>query len=294
MKGITLRGMVAKLLSLSLSLFYLAAEPAQAQSSRSSSTNSAAGIRVTPTAVPSATAESQEHLLYYNSCVAPIYESLSRGVPYTGACEREWDYGKYVCRHFARDFCKAILDNGSNKAMGSGCWALLIQPAERVVTPAGLLPKMKELWKELPIKVMNCAFASCEKELGITNPLRRASKWISCPSKLSTCVHEFIIWGHVINIFRSGGQEFLDRYGEVSFMVVEPQEDGGSAVLCSWTQKTLEPTIPEDCKKTIQERYFPKQFACGLRYDFEVVGHADWSARQPVIDERLGWETSKP
>lgn len=242
---------------------------------------------MTPTAVPSARAKTWDEVTY-NTCVASIFESMSGGVPYTGACEREWVYGKYVCRHFARDFCKAILDNGSNQAMGSGCWALVIKPAERSST-------LKEAFKELPSKVMNCAFASCEKELGITNPLRRASRWIYCPSKLVTCVKKFIVWGHAINIFRSGGQEFLDRYGEVSFMVVEPMEaDGGSAVLCSWTQKKLEPEISEDCKKAIQERYFPDQVACGLKYDFEVVGHADWSAMQPIVDERLGWETSKP
>ena len=91
-------------------------KPAQAQSSRSSSTNSAAGIRVTPTAVPSARAKTWNEVTY-NTCVAPIFESMSRGVPYTGVCEREYVNGKYVCRHFARDNCKEIAARGISDAI---------------------------------------------------------------------------------------------------------------------------------------------------------------------------------
>ena len=298
MKGITLRGMVAKLLSLSL-LFYLAAEPAQAQSSRSSSTtNSAAGIRVTPTAVPSARAEAQDELPYYNSCVAPIFESMSGGVPYTGVCEREGVYKKYVCRHFARDFCKAILDNGSNQAMGSGCWVVQVSPVNPLLIEGEhsfkeILSDYKEAYQCLADK---CGFQEWTKKQR-RNPLRTffgGRHSFSCPKHIDDCVQGMLNTGHAVNIFRSGGQEVLDSYGEVTFMLIEPQDrNGGSAVLCSWTQKKLEPVIPSKCKEEVAIASFPKQVRC-VKYDLHV-----WSLDkfQDVVakqDKVFGYETSKP
>lgn len=277
MKGITWGGVVAKLLS--LSLLYLAAEPAQAQSSRSSSTNSAAGIRVTPTAVPSARAKTWNEVTY-NTCVAPIFESMSRGVPYTGVCEREYVNGKYVCRHFARDFCKEIAAMGISE---TGCSILGI-----------------DLNRDDDLKITRCSAAACDsvwltaRLALIDNPVSRTLRGVFCSRELTDCVVGFIA-GHAINILRLGGQQYLASYGKVPFSVVEPQtEDGGSAVLCSWTQKTLEPEIPENCKKAIQERYFPKQVACGLKYDFKVYGLDDWNAEVARQDKEMGFEIPKP
>ncbi len=240
--------------SLSLSLVYVAALPAQAQSSRSSSTNSTPGLRVTPTAVPSAVARSQKNQVYSNSCLAPIYESMSGGVPYTSACERKWIRGKYVCRHYARDFCQEILPNGSNQVIGSGCWPLSILLGPQI---ANFLNSVR------------CLPAVCKDANFLT--------------------------GHVMNVFRSGGQEVIDRYGEVAFSVVEPQEgDGSYAVICSWRQKSLEPKIPVDCRKQILGRYFAEQVACGFEYDFKVWGLDDFRAEVARQDKEYYSETSKP
>jgi hypothetical protein len=238
---------------------------------------------VTPTAVPSATAESQADLPYYNSCLPP-YESMSGGAPYTGVCEREWVDGRYVCRHHARDFCKAILDNGSNQAMGSGCWVVGIGPD---------FPRKKsDLEKTLDCVAPECGLGAWKKQ--IRNPFRRAFSERTCPKEIKNCLTENI-FGHAINIFRSGGQEVLDRYGEVTFSVVEPRsKDGSSAVLCSWRQKKLEPVIPLECKEKVAIAYFPGQVSCGLKYNLKVWDLDDWNAEVARQDKVDGFETSKP
>ena len=325
MKGIMSRGMVAKLLSLSLSLVYLAAQPAQAQTSRSSSTKSAPAISVTPTAVPSATAESkldsqiserlnrlrqldseikltearlnqiisenerskiEEELkanpINYNSCLPP-YELYSGGVPFTGVCEREYVDGKYVCRHFARDFCEAILDNGSNQAMGSGCWVVGVNMDK--------LNKASDWNKRLECLADKCGLGAWIKQIG--NPIRRASKEMTCPKHISDCIKNKF-YGHAVNIVRTGGQEFLDRYGEVTFMLVEPQHDGGSAVLCSWTQKKLEPEILSECKEAVASAVFPEQVSCGAKHNFKVWALDEYTAEVARMDKVEGDETPSP
>ena len=289
-------GMATKLLSLtlSLSLFLLSAQPAHAQAARNSATNSAAGIRVTPTAVPSARAEAQDELLYYNSCLAPMYESLSGGVPYTGVCERQWVDGKYVCRHFARDFCEAILRNNSNQAMGSGCWVLGFGPdyssAKKVLKIASCVAAECGIsW----VSARTAALATGGDTVGkvVGGFVSRAT----CSEKERKCVKKFVGNGHAINIFRTGGTEFLDSYGEVTFMAVEPQlQNGGSAVLCTWTQKTLEPVLPDLCKKIVASNYFPGQVVRGIPYEFKVWDLDKYVAEVTRQDKKTGFETSNP
>jgi hypothetical protein len=100
--------------------------------------------------------------------------------------------------------------------------------------------------------------------------------------------------GHAVNIFRSGGQEVLDRYGEVTFMLIEPQDsDGGSAVLCSWRQKKLEPVIPSKCKEEVAIAYFPKHVSC-VKYDLDVWSLDEFKKLVARQDKAFGYETSKP
>jgi hypothetical protein len=101
--------------------------------------------------------------------------------------------------------------------------------------------------------------------------------------------------GHTINIFRTGGKEFLDTYGKVSFFVVEPQQsDGSTAVLCSWTQKTLQPVVPDWCKEKVTMDYFQKAFECGVRYEFEVWDPKEYNSEISRQDKAGGDPASKP
>lgn len=285
----TLGGTVTTLrpLIFSLFLFLLATQPAFAQAARDSATNSVAS-RATPSPVPKASFS-----LPHNSCLAPIYESLSRGVPYTGMCEKQWVAGKYTCRHFARDFCEAILSNSSNQAMGSSCWVLALGPDYS--SPKKVL------------KIVSCVAAECgmswfsarTADLGTsTDTVGKMANFVSramCSEKERKCVEDFVGSGHAINIFRTGGKEFLDRNGEVTFMVVEPQyEDGGSAVLCTWTQKTLEPVLPDGCKDKVARDTYPGQVARGIPYRFKVVDFDEFVAEVTRWDNVSGFETSKP
>lgn len=283
-------GMATKLLSLtlSLSLFLLSAQPAHAQAARNSATNSVAR-RNTPSPGPTAGVSLPDY-----DCLAPMYESLSGGVPYTGVCERQWVDGKYVCRHFARDFCEAILRNNSNQAMGSGCWVL------------GCRPDYSSAKKVL--KIFSCVAAEC----GIswvsarTADLARGGDTVgkvvggfvsraTCSEKERKCVQDFVGSGHAINIFRTGGTEFLDSYGEVTFMAVEPQlQNGDSAVLCTWTQKTLEPVLPDLCKIIVAANQFPGQVTRGIPYKFKVWDLDKWVAEVTRWDKKTGFETSNP
>ncbi len=244
---------------------------------------------MTPTAVPSTRAKTWNELTY-NTCVAPIFESMSRGVPYTGVCEREWVNGKYVCRHHARDNCKEIAAMGISE---TGCSILQIKQNRKDVE-----------------RIADCAAKECKSNWfsamvadgyspSANLPFRTLAA-VSCSRELIDCVSDYTA-GHAINIIRFGGQKYLASYGKASFSVVEPQiRDGALAVLCSWTQtssetqKTLEPEIPEDCKKAIQERYFPKQVACGLKYNLKVWDLDDWNAEVARQDKTDGFETSKP
>ena len=279
-------GIVAKLrsLTLSLSLILLNAQPAHAQPARNSANNSVTS-RATPTPVPTA-----GFSLSYNSCLAPMYESISGGVPYTGVCEREWVSGQYVCRHFARDFCAAILSNISNQEMGSGCWILTLSPDYSSVKKV--------------IKIAGCVASECgiswlsARTADLATGGDKVADFVSratCSEKERKCVHDFVGTGHAINIFRSGGKGFLDRSGEVTFMAVEPQyQDGGSAVLCAWTQKTLEPVLPDWCKEHIAKDTYPGQVACGIPYQFTVSDLDTYVAHVTRQDKVYGSETSKP
>lgn len=273
---------VIKLLSLSLSL--LAAQPASAQVHRNSPPN--AGVRFTP--LPTPTAKPTAIPKFYNSCFASVYESASGGVPYTGVCEREWVAGKYVCRHHARDFCENILRNGSNQAMGSGCWGVRIG-FDRV--------SRKDIGKQA-----GCAAAAC----GVTPWVAIGNHYLSkplfdfdirqitCTDKQRECVESFS-HGHAINIFRSEGKDALNRGYDVTFTVVEPQrKNGADARICSWTQKTLEPEIPDDCKQRIIEEYFSEQSACGLTYEIVVLGFDAFTAEVERQDRRWGFPTPQP
>ena len=233
----------------------LAAQPASAQTGRSSATNSVATSRTAPTAVPTATARAAAQV---TTC-RPQYEVDSGGVPYTGVCERTWEGGKYECRHFARDFCDAVAKNGSNQAMGSGCWIVGTNASNDEVT-------------------MECSVKECGVGAGrFASAVTLQSKGLSqlagyiCSEKQRDCFANYLA-GHAQNIFRSGGKEFLDRYGEVTFSYVEPQySDGRTAVLCSWTQTTLEPKIPDWCKEEALREHYPKQVECGVKYNFELL-----------------------
>lgn len=284
-----LRGILAAVspLALPLCLFLVLSQSAHAQASRYSATNSVA-TGATPSPVPTASFSPP-----YNSCLAPIYESLSKGVPYTGVCEREWVAGRYVCRHFARDFCEAILSNGSNQAMGSGCWVLQLGPDYSTTK------KM--------IKITNCVAAECgiswlsarNIDLATFGDTRaKVADFISratCSDKERKCVQHFVGSGHAINIFRTGGREFLDRDGEVTFMAVEPQyQDGGSVVRCTWTQKTLEPVLPDWCKEQVAADTYPRQVACGIPYQFDVSDLNKYVAEVTRQDTVAEFETSKP
>jgi hypothetical protein len=200
-------------------------------------------------------ARSQKDQVYFNSCAAPSYESMS-GIPYTGGCERKWINGEYTCRHYARDYCNAILPNGRNQEMGSGCWPLSIMVGQGI--------------SEI-LKPLGCLITACKYGL---------DKFLA---------------GHAINVFRSGGKEVKERYNEVTFSVFDPQErDGSYVILCSWRQKSLKPEIPEDCKKEILAIYFPTQIACGIKYDFKVWEPDAFEAEVVRQDKEYGSGTSKP
>lgn len=279
-------GMVVKLrsLTLSLSLILFNAQPAHAQPSRNSATNGVTN-RATPTPLPTAGFSPS-----YNSCLAPMYESTSGGVPYTGVCEREWVSGQYVCRHFARDFCAAILSNRSNQEMGSGCWILTLSPDYSS-------PKKV-------IKIASCVAAECgiswlsARTADLATGGDKIAHFVSratCSEKERKCVYTFVGTGHAINIFRSGGRGFLDRSGQATFMAVEPQHpDGGSAVLCTWTQKTLEPVLPDWCKEHIAEDIYPGQVTCGIPYQFTVWDLNTYVAHVTRQDNFYRSETFKP
>jgi hypothetical protein len=85
------------------------------------------------------------------------------------------------------------------------------------------------------------------------------------------------------------------HYGKVSFFVVEPQQsDGSTAVLCSWTQKTLQPVVPDWCKEKVTMDYFQKAFECGVRYEFEVWDPKEYNSEISRQDKAGGDPASKP
>ena len=78
-------------------------------------------------------------------------------------------------------------------------------------------------------------------------------------------------------------------------MAVEPQlQNGGSAVLCTWTQKTLEPVLPDWCKKNVAKDSFPGQVARGIPYKFKVWDLDKFVAEVTRWDKETGFETSNP
>lgn len=142
--------------------------------------------------------------------------------------------------------------------MGSGCWIV------------GTKASNNEVAAECAAK--ECGVAPIRFGTAVilqSNGWSPLDRWI-CSEKQRDCFAEYLA-GHAQNIFRSGGQEFLKRYGEVTFMYVEPQyRDGRTAVLCSWTQTTLEPKIPDWCKEEVLRDSYPKQAECGVNYNFKL------------------------
>ena len=111
---------------------------------------------------------------------------------------------------------------------------------------------------------------------------------------MGECVKSFSD-GHAINIFRSEGKDALNRGYDVTFTVVEPgRKNGARASICSWTQKTLEPEIPDDCKQRIIEEYFSKQSACGLTYKILVLDFDAFTAEVQRQDRHFGFPTPQP
>ncbi len=97
---------------------------------------------------------------------------------------------------------------------------------------------------------------------------------VVCSAEKRDCVTNYLA-GHAQNILRFGGEEVLRIYGSVGFAVVEPQEtDGSRAVKCAWRQTTLNPVLPEDCKKAVAKGHYPEQVACGLSFTFQVYDPA--------------------
>jgi hypothetical protein len=272
------------LLFVSLSLYLVAAQLVHAQTGRSSAANSLTDIRVAPTAVPSATAKPLGEVAY-NSCVAPAYEALSGGIPYTGLCTREYVAGKYECRHRARDFCEAIAGNRSNQVMGAEC---------RVVVMS-----LDKSAPDFQKKLSACLLKECV-EPAFVPPLGSGIKvkQDECNRRVRECSHA-LVSGHAVNIFRSGGQK--NTLGGVAvahsfaFSLVEPaQPDGSSAVLCTWSQTNPEPVIPPHCKEPLLRDYFSKQLECHLTYKTDVFGLEEFKGIVADQDRMFGYSTPKP
>jgi hypothetical protein len=93
---------------------------------------------------------------------------------------------------------------------------------------------------------------------------------IDWPKELTDCFAR--IQGHAQNIVEITDAT-AERLGIHKFAVIEPQErEPSQAVLCTWSQPTAKPVIPEDCKKKVLNVFYGADaFTCSLPWNFKIV-----------------------